>query len=509
LLLLLPELVTSRPTRKPAALTFKKVFADKTSELAEKLDVTNELLRKLQDAKIIDPASFRRIKDIKDNSDKVDDLLNVIVRRDDSLLPDFCRILRVVDQLHVVKLILPDGHYLRHELIPDELDAELKQTVEPRYGLPGYLYYKEVINYNQRQIVDEASSVTDRVFRLLQAVRENFRMVKVELFLQALEVHDQPHVANYIKTNGKIGIEFGDVRPLSDQQRRNLWSTQGAFVTLDLQEGRFLDLLEHRAVISHVQLRDVDKKSKQSHSESVQLLLGILERRSLANFKQFIECLRETEQSSVIQCLNEGGAVARLRSTIDEPEFSMRNETDVETTFVKVFNDLICQKSNDLAFILLELMKKAGCKVTHAKRESSIAWYIVCRTEEKLESLRRLYKSPSRLLERILQCIFNHVCGSGDNQRLCVTWATEDYDNCKRYLAETSGRPFELSQCHDEPPASPGFIVSIAIGEYDLEFQFHYICVSKRMTQVRRKLIFNRSEISTFLNLQNLFCCQE
>jgi hypothetical protein len=90
------------------------------------------------------------------------------------------------------------------------------------------------------------------------------------------------------------------------------------------------------------------KNSKQSHSESVQLLLGILERRSLANLKQFIECLRETEQSSVIQCLNEGGAVARLRSTIDQPEFSMGSEPDVETTFVKVFNDLICQKNNEL-----------------------------------------------------------------------------------------------------------------------------------------------------------------
>jgi hypothetical protein len=100
---------------------------------------------------------------------------------------------------------------------------------------------------------------------------------------------------------------------------------------------------------------------------------------------------------------------------------------DVETAFVKFFNDIICQKNNDLMFKLWEVMKKAGYEVTRAKRESSIAWYIMCRTEKKLESLRRLYESPFRLLERILQCIFNHVCGSGDSQRLCVTWATEDY----------------------------------------------------------------------------------
>jgi hypothetical protein len=133
------DFATAADARKKG-VNVQKAFKSRNIELAQKLDVTNELLRKLEDAKIIDSASFRRIKNIKDNSDKVDDLLYVIERRDDSLLPDFCKILRDVDQLNVVKLILPDGHYLRHELIPDELDAELKQTVEPRYGLPGYLY---------------------------------------------------------------------------------------------------------------------------------------------------------------------------------------------------------------------------------------------------------------------------------------------------------------------------------------------------------------------------------
>jgi hypothetical protein len=81
----------------------------------------------------------------------VDELLKVVQRRDDSLLPEFCKILIKVDQLHVVKLILPDGHHLRCELIPDELDTELILTVEPRYGLPGDLYSKEVINLTSAQ----------------------------------------------------------------------------------------------------------------------------------------------------------------------------------------------------------------------------------------------------------------------------------------------------------------------------------------------------------------------
>jgi hypothetical protein len=195
----------------------------------------------------------------------VDELLVLFKRRDDSLLPEFCKILKDVGQLHVVKLILPDGHSLRFELLPVELDTELIVTVEPRYGLPGDLYSKGVINHNQRQIINEATSVNDRVFRLLKAVRQNYQHLKVEAFLQALEEHDQPHVVNFIKTDGKIGDEFGDVRPLNDQQRRRLWSTQDVVSKLDLQEGRFLDRLRARAVISDVQQKDVDVKSKQSH----------------------------------------------------------------------------------------------------------------------------------------------------------------------------------------------------------------------------------------------------
>jgi hypothetical protein len=58
--------------------------------------------------------------------------------------------------------------------------------------------------------------------------------VKEKSFLQALKEHDQPHVVNFINTDGKVGVVFGDVRPLNEQQRRRLWSTQDVVVKLDL-----------------------------------------------------------------------------------------------------------------------------------------------------------------------------------------------------------------------------------------------------------------------------------
>lgn len=71
--------------------------------------MTNTLLRKLADAKIIDSATVLRIRALIVNSDKVDNLLDVVELCDKSLLPVFCQILIDVDQKHVVDAILPDG----------------------------------------------------------------------------------------------------------------------------------------------------------------------------------------------------------------------------------------------------------------------------------------------------------------------------------------------------------------------------------------------------------------
>jgi hypothetical protein len=459
---MLPELGTSRPTLETGVLTFTEAFNCKQNKLAEELDVSDELLHKLNDAKIINAASCERIKKIQYNADKVDELLHVIERRDDSLLPDFCKILRDLDQLNVVKLILPDGHYLRDELIPDELTTELMLTTEPRYRLLGDLLSKQVIDRNQHMIITEETSADDRVLRLIQAVRQSYGHVKVELFLQALEENDQPHVVNFINTDGKLGVEFGDVRPLNEQQRRRLWLICDEFAAMDLQEGRFLDLLRARGVISALQQDDV--LSKKSRNESIQLLLEILERRSLANLNQFIECLNETKQSSIVQWLKKEGAVARLRSTIDQPEMSVENE--LMAVFEKLTDECNHQNKNDLAFRLRELMENNGYKITCAKRKNSIAWYVMCYSEDKLELLRWLYESPCRLLFSILQCIFTRTCGRARSQRLSIKWTSEDYENCMRYLIETSGRPFDMLKCcgdAGEPSVVPDFTVSFIV----------------------------------------------
>jgi hypothetical protein len=211
-----------------------------------------------------------------------------------------------------------------------------------------------------------------------------------------------------------------------------------------------------------LQKKDVEEKSnKQGHNECVQLFLTILERRSLANLIQFVECLRETKQLNIVQWLSEKGAVGCLRSTIDQPEMSVESESDMQTKFVEVFNDFINQKKDGMESRLSELLNKNGFKITMIRNGNSLPWFVLCRTVQKLNSLRWLYESPSRLLTNILQCIFTHACVSTCSLQLSVKWTTEDYEKCTRFLTKTSGRPFDLPQYPDELPLAPDFSVSI------------------------------------------------
>lgn len=82
---------------------FKNAFRGKTDTLAQKLDVTDKLLRKLIDKRIIEDEHFSDIKEVKAKSRRVDKLLEALERRDDSLFSKFCDVLTEEGQGHVAK----------------------------------------------------------------------------------------------------------------------------------------------------------------------------------------------------------------------------------------------------------------------------------------------------------------------------------------------------------------------------------------------------------------------
>ena len=89
--------------------TFIEAFDGKSVELQEKLNVTDRLLSKLLDSKLINKHKFNEIRIISEKAAKVECLLDVLRPRDDSLFEVFCTILEEEDQAHLVKILQNDN----------------------------------------------------------------------------------------------------------------------------------------------------------------------------------------------------------------------------------------------------------------------------------------------------------------------------------------------------------------------------------------------------------------
>jgi hypothetical protein len=106
-------------------LTFEAVFEGNLVLLVKKLDVSDNLLSRLENEKVITPEHFEKIEKESSNEKKVRRLLKILERRDESLLRPFCKILIDDDQRNVVEILLPEGHPMRSEFFPEILDAQL------------------------------------------------------------------------------------------------------------------------------------------------------------------------------------------------------------------------------------------------------------------------------------------------------------------------------------------------------------------------------------------------
>jgi hypothetical protein len=235
--------------------------------------------------------------------------------------------------------------------------------------------------------------------------------------------------------------DYNGVWPLNEQQRRRLFCSENVTEELDLHKhkGSFLDSLKKRNVISLSQLEDIASKS--TRIKSVKRLLRILERRSVADVEKFVNCLKETGPEALISWLEEVGAIVCIRTTIDTATSHRRNIMSTEKKFVKRYQE--------------NGHSSEGVTV----QKGSVFWYIMCSTIQSLESLRWVYESPSGYLTYMLQGIFNAVCNKSEKFQLSVEWRFEDYENCKRFLNETSGQPFEVRQRVNIKPKAVGILI--------------------------------------------------
>jgi hypothetical protein len=90
-------------------MTFKEAFENKKDVLTKTLKVTDDLLCELTRARLLKEEEYKYY-------DSVERLLDRLERCDDSLLVDFCKVLKAVGQYDVVKIMIPKEHPIRFEL---------------------------------------------------------------------------------------------------------------------------------------------------------------------------------------------------------------------------------------------------------------------------------------------------------------------------------------------------------------------------------------------------------
>jgi hypothetical protein len=450
-----------RQTSPRIQLTFSEAFKDKKQVLAEMLQVSDDLLHKLREVNLINASELAEMDIIYNENQKSWELLGALERRSSSLFIDFCEILKTCGHLCALKTMLPKGHVVRLEVLPDELEAELEELIEPNYGLLEKLHVAGVIDRDQLAVIYQQKSVHRRVSCLLQAVKRNWGSLKAELFLQTLSETGHRHIVNFIAANGGNASDFGDIWPLNEQQRRRLSYKLYVLEAMNLCGDRMLQILRERNVLSASHVNGV--LFKKSREKKFKRLTRILERRSVADLKTFITCLNETRQENVVRGLTEFGAVGRIFSSIATPDMSAEDQVRKQKLFVQRFNKVDAFYSGEVAFKICRCMEKLGYEIIGVKTETRLSWYVMCRTVQSLESLRRWYKSPCNWLAKALQWIFNELCGTAEKLELSVEWNDEDYYCCRSILTATSCGPFEsFIQCQEPPYALVGIFVIYA-----------------------------------------------
>jgi hypothetical protein len=216
-------------------------------------------------------------------------------------------------------------------------------------------------------------------------------------------------------------------------------------------------------------------------------LLRIMQRRSVADAKQFLCCLDELGCKTVVNWLTEEGAVARIRTTINYPEMSMKEKIEKYKGFKHHFNKADESEEDKTA---LKFCERMALEVRCVKVEEGIVWYIVCRTLQSLEHMRQLNDSLSNQFANLLQCIFNGLHGSSEKVQLSVEWTGGDYKNCKSFLNNTSGRPFDLPRRYLELDNIPASAVSNSHVMFNCLYLTTNICYFKHKSILECNCLF-------------------
>ena len=188
---------------------------------------------------------------------------------------------------------------------------DLLQVIDIEYGLVDWLISLNLLIYEQSYVIQNKPVLVDRISHLLDDVI-SWSEDQQEQFLHALDMTQQTHVVMYIRTEGIYSAEYGDNWPLAESQGvKALHRNHVKFIELTDYTNGLLEELFYMHFLSYRQMQQIEA-CKTDEVDRNETLYFIACRRSLRDFRKFIECLLKTGQVVIASVL-----VPKLATKVD------------------------------------------------------------------------------------------------------------------------------------------------------------------------------------------------
>ena len=306
---------------------------------------------------------------------------------------------------------LPDIDVCKKRLQDVETTFKLRQSMDPDNGLLYYLHERGFINtyeYNQLENIKPFQKLNEKLLvnYIKQASDANIR-----LFLEALNVNHQKHIAAFIANPQSMG---NDDRLLNSEEIEAL--NTYIFDTVKLIDPFMTDFLNRLVACKCITEEHKDKVKATAPKDTTEELICILKRRPYIDFYNFRINLREILRTKIgdIQKDN-NGAIGIVNVKLHKRS----DREDIEAILIDILTGFLDEKAEVVKNLTEEQVKIIKCILTGLKKTGvrifkihnwhSIAIFLKSENDDSVTAFEEFHESGKfkEILEQLFSCLLN------------------------------------------------------------------------------------------------------
>lgn len=289
----------------------------------------------------------------------------------------------------------------------------LESHIDPEFGLLDKLLGNGTLSSEQFDYIREKGTRIEKNQQLLEfAILKNM----YPQLLETLQEDGQSHVTNFPRIlKYPYDRTFGDNLPLTYKEEKTIDLNRDIIISLLRNFSELAQELYWKEVINE---RQRDHICSLVNTKANEALLDILKRRSIQNYKDTIECLRETNQTLVADILD-GQVIGQIRCRLENESNFKRQK------FENIDGDLISVNG-------LEDDGQFGLKFMQRKGRFLVLYFHFA-SHTDLEKMKK--KLQSSQLETLIQKVFCKYFIFDSLEKpvsLTAEWSSYDYKRCSR-----------------------------------------------------------------------------